>query len=41
MPARCESAHNGIGIEGRGIEEIRIFIAVAPFLIREGVDGEV
>lgn len=32
---------DGVGIEVRRIEDTRIFVAVAPFLIGEGVDGEV
>src|SRR5262249_33024937 len=35
-----ERAHNSIGIELRGIEDLRIFISVAPFLVGERIDSE-
>ena len=36
-----KGADNGVGIEGGGIEDVGILIAVAPFLVGERVDGEV
>ena len=32
---------DGVGVELRGLEEIRVFIAVTPFLVGESIDGEV
>ena len=36
-----QRAHDGIGIELFGVEDVGVFVAVAPFLIGERVDREV
>ena len=38
---RRERADNLLGVEVRGIEDLFRLITVAPFLVREGVHGEV
>ena len=36
-----QRADHGVGIELFGVEQVRVFVAVAPFLVGERVDGEV
>ena len=41
MPAVLARADPLAGVEGRGIEELRVLLAVAPFAVGEGVHAEV
>ena len=38
---RFQGAGDGVGVERGGLKNVRVFVAVAPFLVGEGVDGEV
>ena len=40
MPAGGQRLDDRVGIESRGVEHVRILVAVAPFVVGKGVDGE-